>query len=151
MATFTKFNVFPVNLGKGSHDFINNALNIVLTNTLPNAATMTHEDDLTEIASGGSTGYTAGGHVASYVSWDDSDVAGVGELVLSDVVFTGGSATMGPFKYAVLVDKSGGSAATNDLIAWYEYAGAAITLQENETFTVDYDDGTASGALTITA
>lgn len=150
MATFTKFNVFPVNLGKGSHDFINNTLNIVLTNTIPTVS-MTHEDDLTEITGGGTTGYTAGGHVATYVSWDDSDVAGVGELVLSDVVFTAGAGTMGPFKYAVLVDKSGGSAATNDLIAWYEYAGAAITLQENETFTVDYDDGTASGALTITA
>ena len=72
-------------------------------------------------------------------------------MVLSDVIFTAGVDTMGPFKYAVLVDKSGGSAATNDLIAWYEYAGAAITLQDGETFTVDYDDGTVSGALTITA
>jgi len=150
MAIFNKFNSFPVTLGKGEHDFPNNQLAMLLTNVAPNADTMFFEDDITEIAGGGTTGYTVGGNNVTFTSWDDSDVAGIAELVMVDLVFTAGADTMGAFQYAVLVDKSNASSAVNNLIGWYNY-GSSITLQDGETFTVDFDDGTGNGALTITA
>jgi len=150
MATFNKYNVFVVDLGKAIHDFTlttGDQLKVALTNTIPNADTHLLLANISEISAG--TGYTAGGENCTITGWDDDDVAGTAELVTTDAVFTAAGGTIGPFQYVVLYN-SGTAGKTDPLIGWWEYAGGSITLQDTETFTVDFDDGTGSGTLTLT-
>ena len=148
MATFNKYNVFPVDLGKVVHDFTlttGDQLGIALTNTAPNADTHLLLANITEIA--GTGGYTAGGENATITGWDDDDSAGVAELEIdADIVFTATAGGIAQFQYAVIYN-SGTAVKVGPLIGWWDY-GAAVDLAEGETFTVETDAGT--GVLTIT-
>lgn len=111
----------------------------MLTNTAPSAANSV-KGDLTEISAG--SGYTAGG-TATSVSTSTSD--GVAKVTCSDVVFTS-SGTIGPFRYVVLYNDTPTSPA-DPLVGYSDY-GSSITLNNGETFTVDFD-GT-NGTFTVT-
>ena len=150
MASFNKYNVFVVDLGKAVHDFTvttGDQLMVALTNTAPDADTNLLLANITEITA--EHGYSAGGETCSITGWDDDDAAGTAELVTTDAVFTASGGTVGPFRYVVLYN-SDTVVKTDPLIGWWEYAGGSITLQDTETFTVDFDDGTGSGTLTLT-
>ena len=96
-----------------------------------------------EVAAG--NGYTKGGNQAAISSSEQS--AGTYKLVLADpATWTAAGGTIGPFRYAVLYNETGGAAATRPVIGWWDY-GSEITLQIGETFKVDFDAGT--GVLTI--
>jgi hypothetical protein len=58
-------------------------------------------------------------------------------------VFTASSGSIGPFRYAVLYDDT---AASDQLIGFWDY-GSSITLNDTETFTVDFD--ASAGVLTL--
>ena len=144
MASYNKFRVFTLDLVQGTHNFTNttgNVFKVMLTNVAP-VNTNTIKANLTEITGGGSTGYTAGGTVTTMTT---STTTGTAKVVGTDVVFTAGSAGMGPFQYAVLYNDTSTSPA-DPLIAWWDY-GSAISLLENETFTVDFDG--SAGIFTI--
>lgn len=141
MASFNKFNSFVEHLAEKVHDLSADTLKVLLTNTAP-VATNTVKADLVEIAAG--NGYTAGGSQATQVS--SAQTNGTYKLVLNDVTFTASGGTIGPFRYAVLYNDTPVSPA-DPLIGWYDY-GSSITLNDTETFTVDFDATT--GVLTIT-
>jgi hypothetical protein len=86
------------------------------------------------------SGYTAGGNTLTTSSAATS--SGVFKLVLADSVFTAAGGTIGPFRYVVLYNSS----ASNKVVGSYDY-GSSITLNDTETFTVDFD-GT-NGVLTL--
>lgn len=139
MATFTKFNSFVEAVAEKVHNLGSDTLKVLLTNSAPSASN-TVKANLTEISAG--NGYTAGGTAATISS--SAQTSGTYKLVLADVVFTASGGTIGPFKYAVVYNDT----ATNDeLIAWWEYPGSAVTLQIGETFTVDFD--ATNGVLQI--
>ncbi len=140
MASFQKFNAFVENLAEKVHDLGADTLKVLLTNTAPTSSNSV-KANLTEISAG--NGYTAGGTAASISSSAQS--GGTYKLVLGDVVFTAASGTIGPFQYAVLYNDTPTSPA-DPLIGFWDY-GSAITLQDTETFTVNFD-GTA-GVLTL--
>lgn len=140
MAVFNKFNAFVEHVAEGVHNLQSNTLKVLLTNTAPTAANSVRAD-LTEISAG--NGYTSGGNTATVVS--SAQTGGTYKLELSDVVFTAAGGTIGPFRYAVLYNDTPTSPA-DPLIGWWDY-GSAITLNDTETFTVDFDAGT--GVLTI--
>ena len=137
MASFNKFNAFAENLAEKVFDLGSDTLKVMLTNTAPVAANSV-KADLTEISAG--NGYTAGGTAATISSSEQT--SGTYKLVLADVVFTATGA-IGPFRYAVLYDDS---AASDQLIGWWDY-GSNITVNNGETFTVDFNAST--GVLTL--
>ena len=137
MAVYNKFQPFieyafekAVNLGSDT-------LKVMLTNTAPTSANGL-KADLTEISAG--NGYTAGGTAATISS--SAQTSGTYKLVVADVVFTANGGPVGPFRYAVLYDATSTSGV---LIGWWDY-GSSISLQDGESFTVDYDS--TNGVLT---
>ena len=108
-----------------------------LTNNAPGAAADTVKGDLAEIASSGS-GYTAGGEDSTNTY---AEASGTGTVTVVDIVWTASGGTIGPFRYAVAYNSTSG--ASSALIGWWEYPGSAsITLQDGETFTVDFTGNT---------
>lgn len=141
MATFSKFESFVEAVAEKKHDLGADTLKVYLTNATPSTSLDAVKADLAEISAG--NGYTAGGNQATITT--SAQTSGTYKLVLADpATWTAAGGTIGPFKYAVLYNDT----ATNDeLIGWWEYGGAAITLQIGETFTVDFS--AANGVLTI--
>jgi hypothetical protein len=137
-ASFNKFNSFVEALAEKAHNLGADTLKVALTNSAP-SATNTVLANITQISA--ANGYTAGGTQATISSSAQS--SGTYKLVLSDVVFTASGGSIGPFRYAVLYNDT----ATNDeLIGWYDY-GSAVTVNDGETLTVDFDP--TNGVLTI--
>lgn len=136
MATFNKFRSFAEAVYEKVHNLGSDTLKILLTAVAP-VNTNTVKADLTEIAAG--NGYTAGGTAVTITSSAQS--AGVYKLVGNDVVFTASGGAITAFRYAVLYNDT----ATNDeLIGWWDY-GASVTVNDGETFTVDFS--AANGIL----
>lgn len=143
-SSFSKFNDFVEQLGKGVHNFSSNTFKAALTNTAPSAAN-TILSDITQISAGG--GYTAGaggGYTLSGVTW--AETGGVAKLTITDLVITAAGASVGPFRYIVIYNDTATSPA-DALIGWLDYA-SALTLADTETLTVDFD-GT-NGLFTVT-
>lgn len=154
MASFVKFNCFVENLAEEMHNLGADTLKVLLTNTSPNAAD-THVDTVTspctveatsnavEVAAG--NGYTKGGNAAAVSSSAQS--GGTYKLVLDDpATWTASGGTIGPFRYAVLYNESGGTSDARPVIGYWDYT-SSVTLQIGETFKVDFDP--TNGVLTI--
>lgn len=137
MASFNKYNQFVEDLANKVHDLMGTAgsgadtCKVMLSNTAPNASTHAVRADATEISGG--NGYTSGGAAATNVG---SRSSGTFTLAGTDIVFTASSGTIGPFRYAILYNDTPSSPA-DPLIGWWDY-GSSITLNDAETFTVDF-------------
>lgn len=140
MASYNKFRQFVEDVAEKVYNLGSDSLKVLLTNTAP-VNTNSVKADLTEIGAG--NGYSAGGSAPSITS--SAQVTGTYKLVLADLVFTASGGTIGPFRYAVLYDDTPTSPA-DPLVGWWDY-GSSITLNDTETFTVDFD-GT-NGVLQI--
>lgn len=143
MAVFNKFQDFVEQLGKAVHDLDGtHTLTVALTDTLP-VNTQVSLDTVTNHPPPTNTnGYTAGGSNTT-PTW--SETAGVAKLVCTDVVFTASGGLLGPFRYPILYNNSA-TTPVDALIGWWDY-GSSVTLNDTETFTVDFDPGT--GVLTL--
>lgn len=139
MATQNKFNIFTKNVAEKVHNLGADVIKAQLTNTLP-LNTNTVIANITDIAAG--NGYAAGG--ASIITTSSTQLSGVYRLILGDTVITASGGAVGPFRYVVLYNST---AASGPLIAWSDY-GAAITLNDGESLTIDFDN--INGVLTIT-
>lgn len=133
MATFNKFQPMIEYVFEKAVNLGSDTLKVMLTNTAP-SATNGLKADITEISSG--NGYTSGGNAATISS--SAQTSGTYKLVLADVVFTASGGSIGPFRYAVLYDDT----STSDVLIGYWDYGATITLQDGESFTVDFDGST---------
>lgn len=136
MAAFNKFQAFVENVAEGVHNLQSNQLRIALTNTAP-VATNSVLADLTEIS------YT---NLSSRLVTTSASAqsGGVYKLTCADLVLTASGGSVGPFRYVVLYNDT---PASKPLIGWYDY-GSSITLQSDETLTIDFDQ--VNGVLTIT-
>jgi hypothetical protein len=139
MATsaFSKYNQFIEDFGNKVHDLVGTAgsgadtLKVMLTNTLPVAASHAVKADAVEIGAG--NGYPAGGVSIANVG---SRSAGVLTVVATDVIITASGGTIGPFRYQVIYNDTP-SSPLDPLVGWFDY-GSSITLADTETFTVDF-------------
>ena len=139
MATFSKYQCFVENLAEKVHNLQSDTLKIALTNTAP-AATDTVWNTTVYPAPSNANGYTAGGNTLTVTS--SAQTSGTYKLVVSDSVFTASGGQIGPFRYVVFYN----STASGAVIGYYDY-GSSITLNDTETFTVDFDQ--TNGVLTI--
>jgi len=131
MATFNKFETFVGDLGDKVHDLDADLIKVYLTNATPSTSADSIKTDLAEITA--ENGYTAGGDDIQN-AW--AEASGTGTLTGVDVVITASGGTVGPFRYVVLYNDTPTSPA-DPLIAWWDY-GSIVTLQDTETFTVDF-------------
>lgn len=135
MATFVKIYSFVEKLAEKTFNLGSDSLVIALTNTA-HTSTWSQLSELTQVA------YTNLSSRALTIS-SSAQTTGTYKLVLADLVLTSSGGTTGPFRYVYIYDDT----ATNDeLIAYYDY-GSSITLQDGDTFTIDFD--ATNGFLTI--
>lgn len=134
MATFNKFEHFVVDLAAGVHTSALNAdtdtLRVYLSNATPSAADDAIKADLAEITN--EHGYTSPEDVANAANI----ASGVITVSGTDVTITASGGTVGPFRYAVLYNDTP-SSPVDPLIGWWDY-GSSITLQDGESFTIDF-------------
>lgn len=136
MATFNKFQDFVEQLGKGVHQLhaAGHTLKVYLTNATPSASADTVKTDLAEISMTNEATHGAGG---GDIQNDWSESGGTATLTGTDVTFTASGGTVGPFEHTPMYNDTPTSPA-DPLIGWWTYAGGAVTLQDGETFTVDF-------------
>ena len=135
MATFTKINSFVEKLAEKAFNLGSDTLTIALTNTA-HTSTWSQLSELTQVA------YTNLSSRALTIS-SSAQTSGTYKLVLADLVLTSSGGTTGPFQYVYIYDDT----ATNDeLICYFDY-GSALTLQDGDTFTIDFD--ASNGVLQI--
>lgn len=135
MATFTKINSFVEKLAEKSFNLGSDTLTIALTNTA-HTSTWSQLSELTQVT------YTNLSSRALTIS-SSAQTSGTYKLVLADLVLTSSGGTTGPFRYVYIYDDT----ATNDeLICYFDY-GSALTLQNGDTFTIDFD--ATNGVLQI--
>ena len=143
-AAFNKFNSFVENLAAGVYDLTTgttHTFKFYLTNAVPDAAADSVKADLAEITA--ENGYPAGGVTIGTIT--GAQTAGTFKFVGStDVEITASGGSFGPFRYAVLYDDT---AASDELIGWYDY-GSALTVLDGKLFRIDHDQ--TNGLFTIT-
>lgn len=137
MAAFNWYSIFTEHYSDKVHDFFgtggtsSDTLKVMLSNTAPVAASHRTRSEAGELSTGG--GYTSGGTSVTAIG---SRSGSTTTLSGTDVVFTASGGTIGPFRYAILYNDTPSSPA-DPLIGWWDY-GSSITLNEGETFTVDF-------------
>lgn len=137
MAIFSKYNAFIDQLSSGAHNLKTDTIKCALTNTAPNPGA---DAIFSYPPPGSGAGYTAGGNTLTNTGAATS--GGIFTLHLADTVFTASGGQIGPFRYVILYDATAG----NRLVGFYDY-GTSITLNDTDTFTVDFDD--VNGVLTV--
>ncbi len=130
-ATFNKFQDFIEQIGKAEHQLhaAGHAYKAMLTNEQPLVGD-TVKGDMAEISMVNETNHGAGG---ADIENDYTEAAGQGTLTGVDKVFEASGGTVGPFQFVVIYNTNAGVY----LVCWFDY-GSAITLQDGETFTVDF-------------
>jgi hypothetical protein len=131
MAAFNKFEQFVLDLGLKVHELNADLLKIYLSNAAPSVSADVIKTDIAEITA--ENGYTAGGDDTQNTY---TEATGTGSCVGTDVTFTASGGTIGPFQYVVLYNDTP-SSPLDPLIGWWDH-GSAVTLQDGETFTVDF-------------
>lgn len=137
MATFTKINSFVENLAEKKFDLGSDQLKVALTNTAHNAA-WTQLSELTQVSYTNLDGATP----LNLTTSTSAQTSGTYKLVLADLTLTA-TGEVGPFRYIYIFSDT----STDDkLIGYYDY-GSSITLQNGDTFKIDFS--AENGVLTI--
>ena len=132
MASFNKFEQFVEDLGNKVHDIFgtNDQLEVYLSNATPSASGDAVKADLAEIS------YENGYSAPQDTQNDGTQTSGTLTVTGVDVTVTASGGTVGPFRYVVLQNTTP-SSPLDPLIGWWDY-GSSITLQDGESFTVDF-------------
>ncbi len=132
MVAYNKFEQFVLDLASGVHDFgaTPDAIEVYLSNAAPSVSADLVKTDVAEITN--ENGYTAPVDVTPV----GTETTGTFTLAATDVTITAVAGTVGPFQYVVLFNNTP-AAPLDPLIAWWD-RGAALTLQDGESFTVDF-------------
>jgi hypothetical protein len=133
MASYNKFNIFLFDALSGGHDFraAGHSIKIYLSNTTPDAETMTIKSNLAEIAAG--NGYTAGG---KDIANDLQRATFTATVIASDQVWNATPGSMATFQHVVMYNNDT-PLKVDPLIAWWSYP-SALPMQNGDSFTADF-------------
>lgn len=133
MASFNKFETFVGDLGEGTHQLqaAGHTLKVYASNAAPSASADSVKVDLAEITA--QNGYPSGG---TDIQNDYTEASGTGTATGVDVVWTASGGSFGALQYIALYNDTPTSPA-DPLIGWWDY-GSSITVNNTETFTVDF-------------
>jgi len=134
MASFVKVNKFVEN-AVHDMDLASDQLAVALTNTAPGSESTNPAGDsggvianLTQISYSNCSS-------RNLTTSSSSQTGGTYKLVLADLTLTA-SGTVGPFRYIYIFNDT----VTGDpLIGYYDY-GTSLTLNNGDTFTLDFSD-----------
>ena len=132
MASFVKFQPFVEHLAEKVHNLGSDQLKVALTNTAPAAANGVYADLTSPLPTTNLSGATPYNITTS----SSAQASGTYSLVLTDLVLTASGGPVGPFRYVVIYNDTPTSPA-DPLIGYYD-SGSSITLDDGETFTVDF-------------
>lgn len=141
MATYTKLDGFVEHMAEGVHNLGSDTLTVALSNTAPGSESTppTGATSACILANVTQVSYTNCSSRAITTS-TSAQTSGTYKLVLADLTLTASGGTVGPFRYVYVYNDTPTSPA-DPLIAYYDY-GSSITLNDTETFLIDFD-GTA--------
>ena len=137
MAAFTKHFAFVEDLAEKKHDMGADQLAFALTAN-GNAPTTANSQlsDLTQIS------YT-NASTRNITTASAAQTSGTWKLTLTDWVLTAAGGAIAAFRYLDIFNDT----STNDrLYGWYDY-GSALTLNDGETLTVDFDGSAGQATL----
>lgn len=145
MASFNKVNDFILNAVQNM-DLESDQIKIALSNTAPGSESSDPSAD--------GNGVLANVTEVSYTNCSTRDVTttsstqtgGVYKLVLADLTLTASGGAVGPFQYLYIYDDTVATPA-DPLIGYYDY-GTALTLNDGDSFTVDFS--ATNGVLQLT-
>ena len=126
MASYTKIYAFTENVCEKVYNLGSDTLKVALSNSSI-AQTVDLLSGVTEIT------YTNCSARTISVS-SSSQTTGTYSLVTTDLVLTASGGTVGPFRYIYIYDDT---AASDQGICTFDY-GSSITLNDTETFTLDF-------------
>lgn len=138
MASYNKFNSFVQYVCNGNFNLSSDTIKVGLTNTSPTATSQAWTS-ITEISA--TNGYVAGGTTVASVT--SAQASGTQTFAGNNVAWTASGGSFGPFQYVVVYDST---PTNNGLIGYWNY-GSSITLNSGDSFTVQFNGGTASGTI----
>jgi hypothetical protein len=135
MATFTRPDVFSLNLSNKVYDLDSDTFRWVLSNTAPVLGSTNLLSNITQIATG--NGYTqmtdgAGGLLATMSALSSSGQTTT--MAQSANVVLTATGAVGPFRYLFLVDDTPTSP-LNPVGGWLDH-GSAVTMANTDTYTI---------------
>jgi len=143
MATFNKVNDFVEALAEKVHDLGSDTLTVALSNTAPGSET----SDPTASGNGVLANVTEISYTnlssRAITTSSSEESGGTYKLTLTDLVLTASGGSVGPFRYVYIYNDT---ASNDEIIGYYDY-GSSVTLNDGDTFTLDFD-GT-NGVLTL--
>lgn len=146
MATFNKLNGFVEHVAEGVHNLGSGQLVVALSNTAPGSEGTPPTGATTACVLANVTQISYTNCSSRNITTSSSaQTSGTYRLILTDLVLTASGGTVGPFRYVYIYNDTPTSPA-DPLIGYYDY-GSSITLNDTETFTIDFD-GT-NGLLSI--
>ena len=143
MASFTKVNDFVVNLANAM-DLDSDTLVVALSDTDPTAGTDVTADGNGVLANITEISYT-NLSTRTLANVTSTQTAGTYKLSADDLTLTASGGSVAAFRYVVIYNDTPTSPA-DPVIGYYDY-GSSLTLNDGDTFTVDF--GT-NGILTLT-
>lgn len=131
MVAFNKIEGWVGYLGTKVIDLNADTLNCYLSNAVPSASADDVKADLAEITN--QNGYTAPEDTQNAYS----EASGTGTLTGTDITITASGGSFGPFQYVVMYDDTVATPVVDPLAGWWDY-GSALTVNDGESFTIDF-------------
>ncbi len=144
MASFNKVNDFVVN-AVHNMDLASDQLAVALTNTAPGSESSNPTADGNGIVGNLTQISYSNCSSRNLTTSASSQSGGVYKLVVADLTLTA-SGTVGPFRYIYIFDDTVSSPA-DPIIGYYDY-GTSLTLNNGDTFTLDFSP--SNGVIQLT-
>lgn len=145
MATFNKVNDFVKN-AVHNMDLESDQFVVALSNTAPSSESSNPESDGNGVIANVTEATYTNLSSRNITTTSSSQTGGTYKLVLADITLTSTGGSTGPFRYIYIYDDTVTSPA-DPIIGYYDY-GSSLTLNDGDSFTVDFS--ASNGVIQLT-